>query len=249
MKISIITPNFNGGLYIENCIKSVLSQGVNFEHIIVDSKSTDSSTKIFEKYPHLKIISEKDKGMYYAINSGIKICDGEIITYLNSDDRYPVDSLKKVMSVFKDNLVDYVYGNCRLIDRFENEICVYRVPPISRNLLKKISVVPWAQPSMFFRRSVFNSLGIFNTKYLLASDYHFMKKVIHSNLRGVGLRNILSEFMVREDALSIKYTDEMKIEGIQVKNDLEISDKPVIDFFFNIYRKLFNFHTFFKKIK
>jgi glycosyltransferase involved in cell wall biosynthesis len=248
MKISIITPNFNGGKYIENCIKSVLSQGVNFEHIIVDSKSTDSSIKIFDKYPHLKIISEKDKGMYYAINSGIEICDGDIIAYLNSDDRYPVDTLKKVLSVFNDNLVDYVYGNCKLIDQFENEIYVYKVPPISRNLLKKITVVPWAQPSMFFRRCVFDSLGNFNIKYVLASDYHFMKKVIHSNLKGVGIRSVLSEFMVREDALSAKYLEEMKLEGIQVKNDLKISDKPVIDFFFNIYRKLFNFHTFFKKI-
>jgi glycosyltransferase involved in cell wall biosynthesis len=248
MKISIITPNFNGGKYIENCIKSVLSQGVNFEHIIVDSKSTDSSIKIFDKYPHLKIISEKDKGMYYAINSGIEICDGDIIAYLNSDDRYPVDSLKKVLSVFNDNLVDYVYGNCKLIDQFENEIYVYKVPPISRNLLKKITVVPWAQPSMFFRRCVFDSLGTFNVKYVLASDYHFMKKVIHSNLKGVGIRSVVSEFMVREDALSAKYLGEMKLEGVQVKNDLKINDKLVIDFFFNIYRKLFNFHTFFKKI-
>ena len=68
MKFSIITPNHNGAEYIEGCIKSVLSQNVDFEHIIIDDISTDSSLEILKKYPPLNIISESDNGMYEAIN-------------------------------------------------------------------------------------------------------------------------------------------------------------------------------------
>ena len=108
MKFSIITPNYNGANYLEGCIKSVLSQKVDFEHIIVDSESTDSSLDILKKYPHLIIISEKDHGMYDAINKGIAIAKGDIISYLNCDDRYPDESLLIVLESFKKNEdIDY----------------------------------------------------------------------------------------------------------------------------------------------
>ena len=90
MKFSIITPNHNGANYIEACIKSVLSQNVDFEHIIIDDCSTDSSLEILKKYPHLRIISENDNGMYDAINKGLSIC---IITSLIATIQIP-DSIK-----------------------------------------------------------------------------------------------------------------------------------------------------------
>lgn len=248
MKISIITPNYNNGKYIENCILSVQNQNIDFEHIIVDSKSTDTSLKIFKKYPHLKIISEDDQGMYDAINKGINICQGDIISYLNADDRYPDFALKNVLEGFKNPNIDYLYGDCKLIDSSENEIYVYKVPPFFNYLLKKISVVPWAQPSIFYRRKTFDKIGFFDLKYTLASDYHFMKKVICSDLVGFRSREVLSEFMVRKDALSYKYANEMKLEGIQIKRDLGIKDNFLLDFSYKSYRKMFNFHTLFKKI-
>ena len=82
--------NYNGEKYLEKCIKSVLDQKVDFEHIVVDAESTDSSADILKKYPHLRVIIEKDNGMYDAINKGIAIAQGDIIAYLNCDDRYPV---------------------------------------------------------------------------------------------------------------------------------------------------------------
>ena len=103
MKFTIITPNFNGSKYIEECIQSVMRQKIELEHIIIDGKSTDSSSEIFKKYPHLKIISERDNGMYDAINKGLSISKGDIIAYLNSDDRYPDEALLSVMKSFENN--------------------------------------------------------------------------------------------------------------------------------------------------
>ncbi|SVD65607.1 uncharacterized protein METZ01_LOCUS418461, partial [marine metagenome] len=109
MTFTIITPNYNGAEYIEECIKSVLRQNVDFEHIIIDGISTDSSLEILTSYSHLKIISEKDHGMYDAINKGLSISKGDFISYLNSDDRYPEGSLSRVLYEFNnDNNLDYV---------------------------------------------------------------------------------------------------------------------------------------------
>jgi glycosyltransferase involved in cell wall biosynthesis len=248
MKFSIITPNYNGAEYIEECIKSVLTQNVDFEHIIIDGISTDSSLEILTSYSHLKIISEKDHGMYDAINKGLSISEGDFISYLNSDDRYPKGALSRILYEFNnDKNLDYVYGDCRLIDHLENELYVYRVPPLFKSLLTKITVIPWAQPSVFYKRKVFDDIGNFDINYLLASDYHFMKRILLSKLNGHKVNKVLSHFMKRDEALSFKYSFEMHSEVIQIKNDLGIINRPVLDFFFNSYRKIYNFHTFFKK--
>lgn len=247
MKISIITPNFNGEKYIENCIKSVLDQEVDFEHIIIDSNSTDSSANILKKYPHLKIVCEKDDGMYYAINKGIELSQGEIISYLNVDDRYPIGALKKVLSSFNDHRADYVYGDCRFINTLEKEIYVYKVPPFFNYLLKQITVIPWSQPSFFFRKSVLEKIQCYDVKYYLASDYHFMKQVVRLDFKGIRCKGVLSEFMIRKESLGSKYSNEMQSEVAQIKKDLKIDIFPAIDFIFNSYRKLYNFHTFFSK--
>ena len=250
MTFTIITPNYNGAEYIEECIKSVLRQNVDFEHIIIDGISTDSSLKILKNYSHLKIICEKDHGMYDAINKGLSISKGDFISYLNSDDRYPEGALSRVLYEFNnDKNLDYVYGDCRLIDHLENELYVYRVPPIFKSLLAKITVIPWAQPSVFYKRKVFDDIGSFDINYLLASDYHFMKRVLLSKFNGHKVNKILSDFMKRDEALSSTYSFEMQSEVVQIKNDLGIVNRPVLDFFFNSYRKIYNFHTFIKKIK
>ena len=248
MKFSIITPNYNGAEYIEECIKSVLRQNVDFEHIIIDGISTDSSLEILTSYSHLKIISEKDHGMYDAINKGISIATGDIISYLNCDDRYTDGSLSTVLNAFiKNKPIDYVYGNCRLINHLEKELYVYRVPPIFSKLLGRVTVIPWAQPSIFYKRRVFDNLGLFNNKYSLAADYHFMKRVIFSELKGQKINKVLSCFMKRVDALSFENFDDMNYEVEMIKRELGHKNNQFLDFCFNSYRKIYNFHTFFKK--
>jgi len=246
MKFTIITPNYNGSKYLEKCIESVLSQNVDFEHIVVDGASTDSSLKILKKYPHLKVISEKDEGMYNAVNKGINMAQGDIIAYINCDDRYSDGSLIKVLTAFnKDNNLDYIYGNCRLIDHLENEKYIYKAAPTFNFLLKIITVIPWAQPSVFYKRKVFDKIGLFDIDYLLAADYHFMKRVILFGFIGLRVNTILSNFMIRDDSLGSKYSIDMKSEVVQIKKVLGIKDRILLDLLYNGYRKIYNFHIFF----
>ena len=250
MKFSIITPNHNGANYIEACIKSVLSQNVDFEHIIIDDCSTDSSLEILKKYPHLRIISENDNGMYDAINKGLSISKGELISYLNIDDRYADGALARISYEFdNDTNIDYVYGNCQLIDRFGESLYIYKVPPIYKGLLSKINVIPWAQPSVIFKRKVFDEIGNFNINYLLASDYHFMKRVISSRFNGFRVNMVIAEFMKRTDSLSAQYSHQMKAEVLKINNELQLPTHHLLNLLFNSYRKIYNIHTLFKKSK
>ena len=94
MKISIITPSFNQGEYIEQTILSVLNQSYkNFEHIICDGGSTDGTVDILKKYKHLVWVSEKDAGQSDALNKALSICTGDIIGWINSDDYYHSDDI------------------------------------------------------------------------------------------------------------------------------------------------------------
>ena len=120
-KISIITPSYNQGNYLEQTIDSVLSQNYqNLEYIIIDGGSTDNSVEIIKKHQkHLHYwVSEKDSGQSEAINKGLKIAGGEIINWLNSDDYYTANALKTVAEHFEDESVLVVSGRS---DIWKNE--------------------------------------------------------------------------------------------------------------------------------
>lgn len=115
LKISIITPSFNSGTQIERAIKSVLKQDYkNWEHIIIDGKSTDNTINILKKYKHLIWISEKDKGQADAMNKGFKKCTGDIIAYLNADDYFYPKAFSSVIEEFNKG-AKFVVGNIKVI--------------------------------------------------------------------------------------------------------------------------------------
>ena len=105
MKISVITPSYNQAQFIERTILSVLNQNYpNLEYIIMDGGSTDNTVEILKKYSD-KIIwkSEKDNGQSGAINKGLKMATGDIVTYLNSDDIYELGTFEKIAEFFQKN--------------------------------------------------------------------------------------------------------------------------------------------------
>jgi glycosyltransferase involved in cell wall biosynthesis len=111
LKISIITPSFNSGEFIERAIKSVLEQDYkNFEHIIIDGGSTDNTVEILKRYPHLHWLSEKDNGQADAMNKGFEKSTGDIIVYLNADDYFFPGSFSTVIAEFKKG-AKFVVGN------------------------------------------------------------------------------------------------------------------------------------------
>lgn len=111
IKISVITPSFNSGKYIERAIKSVIEQNYkNFEHIIIDGGSTDGTIETLKKFKHLKWISEPDKGQADAMNKGFKKNTGDVIVYLNADDYFFPEAFSSVIGEFKKG-ADFVMGN------------------------------------------------------------------------------------------------------------------------------------------
>lgn len=115
MKISIITPSYNSGEYIERAIKSVIAQDYkNFEHIIIDGNSTDKTLDILKKYKHLKWVSEPDNGQSDAMNKGFLMMTGDILTYLNADDYFLPGAFSSVIPYFQKG-EKFVVGDVVLI--------------------------------------------------------------------------------------------------------------------------------------
>jgi len=159
--VSIITPSYNHGEFIEETIKSVLSQDYpHIEHIVVDGGSADNTIEILKKYEdRLKWVSEKDKGQSDAINKGFRMARGKIFAWLNSDDIYLPRAVSKAVE-FLGNRPDIkmIYGNARFCDERGKIIGEYRPPEVFdyKSLAFYNSI---CQPSTFFRRDAFFDVG------------------------------------------------------------------------------------------
>ena len=186
MKISIITVSYNSENFIESCINSIISQSYkDIEYIIIDGSSKDNTLKIIKKYSNYtsKIISEPDKGIYDAMNKGIKIAKGEIIGFLHSDDLYANNKvLSKVAAIFRENSsLDACYADLVYV-RQKDTSRVVRYWKSSKFILGSFSK-GWSppHPTFFVRRSVYERFGDFNLNYPIVSDVELMMRFLEIN--------------------------------------------------------------------
>lgn len=182
MRISIITVVYNNKATIANAIESVLSQNYDdIEYIIIDGKSTDGTLDVINHYSSRisKIVSENDKGIYDAMNKGLRLATGDVIGILNSDDFYANNSiLNEVMSQFnKDHDLDILYGDLVYVkpDDVNKLVRKWKSKPYNSNFFENGDVPP--HPSLFVSSRVYKEAGHFNLKYRLASDYEFMLRI------------------------------------------------------------------------
>ncbi len=186
MKISIITATYNSQQHLESCIKSVIAQkDVDLEYIIVDGQSTDQTLAIINQYKnHIAVVvSEKDNGIYDALNKGLAVATGEVIGILHSDDFFPNDDiLKQVVNVFEKPIINIVYGNLDYVDRADPQKIIrkWRSKPFHKNLFN------WgwmpAHPTFYARKNLFKRLGNYNLTYKSAADYDLMLRFMYKNL-------------------------------------------------------------------
>jgi glycosyltransferase len=168
-KISIITVSFNSAQTIGDTLKSIAAQSYpNIEHIIVDGASTDQTMQIVAGFPHVaKCISEKDEGIYFAMNKGIAMASGDVIGILNADDLYADNGVvAKVAAVFEDSAVEATYADLVFVDREDvSKVVMYNgwMPP---------------HPTFFVRRSLYEKYGLFNTILRSAADYELMLRFL-----------------------------------------------------------------------
>lgn len=177
---SVITPSWNQGAYLGDCIESVLMQGdADFEHLIFDNCSTDSTADVIAKYSHVRCVRERDRGQSDAINKGFLAAKGEIICWLNSDDAYPSGLFRRLRELFDDPEVNVVFGDVlqRNYDGTPDAIA-------SARFEKREDLVRWwsrdvklHQPAIFFRQSVRKNIGLLNESLHYAMDYEYWWRI------------------------------------------------------------------------
>lgn len=195
MKISVVTATWNSGKTIKDTIESVLHQKyTNVEHIIKDGGSKDDTVAICEDYKRrfyssadapgskiktMKIVSEKDCGIYDAMNKGIEMASGDIIGILNSDDFYTSDDvLQKVADEFqKDSSLEAVYGDIHFVKPENLKKCTrYYSSKSFRPWLLRFGFMP-AHPSFYVRREVYEKYGLYDLQFRTSSDFEWMVRL------------------------------------------------------------------------
>ena len=175
--VSIITPSFNSARFLAETIKSVKNQTYpHIEHIVVDGGSDDGTLVILKQFPHLRWISEPDQGQSQAINKGFRMASGGIIGWLNSDDTYNPDTVRRAVDFLQQNPdIDLVYGDCQIIDENSLPIGLIKAKPFDRIKLLDVNLIP--QPTIFMRRSVLTDSGGVDEQLHYCMDREFWLRI------------------------------------------------------------------------
>lgn len=184
-KVSVITAVLNKRDCIEGCIKSILSQThKKIEHIIIDGGSTDGTIDIVNTYRDkiAKVVSEKDNGLYEALNKGIKSATGDIICFLNADDIYGYDkAVEDAVSAINAHGVDSAYGDLVYVSHRHPEKIVrfWRSSTCSDNKIRLGWMPP--HPTFFVKKNVYDRFGSFDPSFAIAADYEIMLRFLYKN--------------------------------------------------------------------
>ncbi len=219
MKVSIITVTYNSAATLQDTLESVKRQDYpNIEHILVDGASKDGTVNIIKSYPHVaKYVSEKDKGLYDAINKGILMSTGDVIGILNSDDFFPHDKvISNMVKCLTENNADAVFGDIAFV-RPENLRRIVRLYSSRRFSPRKFAYgyMP-AHPSFYVKRKFYEEYGLYKLDYKIAADYELLMRFMHSNqlkyvyqpevmvymrTGGVSNKNVLSRYVLNKEII------------------------------------------------
>lgn len=247
MKVSIITVVYNNEKTIENSVLSVLSQSYNnIEYIIIDGGSNDNTITIIEQYSHRLggFVSEKDEGIYDAMNKGIRLATGDIIGILNSDDLYnDTEIIANVVAAFCENRqAKLVYGDLVyvLADDTDKVVRRWTSKKYFPRFFEQGNVPP--HPALFVAKEVYLECGLFEVNFKLAADYDFMlrafkkygtssiylkKLMVRMRLGGATNKSLLN--ILKGNAEIVK---SWKINGLRV---------PLMLMPYRIFRRLIQF--------
>jgi glycosyltransferase len=184
VKISVVTATWNAERTLQDCFNSVAQQKYpNIEHVVVDGFSSDSTLDIInENIDQIHIFkSERDNGIYDALNKGFKLSTGDVVGILHSDDFYYDNSvLKKVAEAFQDSSVDYVYGDIQMINPEGQQVRYWKAGPLLNGKIKSTQI---PHPSLFLSRRLIQRLEPpFDSSYRISAD--LKQQLIFANILG-----------------------------------------------------------------
>jgi len=183
MKVTIITVCYNSEKYIRSAIESVLSQTYkDIEYVVVDGNSSDTTVDIIKSYEpqfcgRMKWTSEKDNGIYDAMNKGIAMATGDIIGILNSDDLFTTsDSIKKIVSIFSEKDIDCTYADLYYVSQNDTDKIIRNWRSGKRMAFSK----GWhpAHPTFYTKKAIYQQYGLFNLTYKFAADFELMLRFV-----------------------------------------------------------------------
>ncbi len=208
--ISIVTPCLNAAATIEEALESVRSQGYpSVEHLVIDGGSTDGTLEILERAEGVRHVSEPDGGRVEAVNKGVEMATGEVIGWLNADDRYEPGALLAVGEAFaRSPQAPWATGYCRIIDGRGEEIRK-GVTAYKNAFLRRFSYSLYltqnfvSDPATFVRRDVLREAGPLDERYAISHDYDLWLRVARHG-DPVVLRRYLSSFRMVEGTISME---------------------------------------------
>lgn len=183
MKVTIITATLNNSSTITETINSALSQDFfDIEHIFIDGSSSDGTLEIIEGYQSknksIRLFSEKDNGVYNALNKGLNLATGDIIGFLHSDDVFGSKTIiSEINSIFESNDVDGVYGDLQYVKNtnISKIIRNWKSRKFYPEMIKNAWMPP--HPTLFLKKSVYEKHGNFNPTYKISADYEFILRI------------------------------------------------------------------------
>jgi glycosyltransferase involved in cell wall biosynthesis len=215
-KISIITVTKNSENFLQDNIDSLKKQSYqNFEHIIVDGASTDKTLEIIKNNSNriTKWISKPDKGLYYAMNEGLKLCSGDIIGILNSDDIYFTEALSIVNNYFQTNDIDFLFGSV-----FKHKLMHGFYP---KKIYWTFGFYTTHSVGFFIKKKSHDKIGSYNTKYKWSADYDlFYRMIVKNKMKGVATKKneVFGDFRPGGLSSKIRYIDFLR-ENNQIRID------------------------------
>ena len=204
-KISIITVTKNSEKFLQENINSLKNQTYqNFEHIIVDGASTDNTLKIIKTNSDkiTKWISEPDEGLYHAMNKALKLCSGDIIGILNSDDKFSPEALSIVDNYFQTNDIDFLFGSV-----FKHKLMHGFYP---KRIHWTFGFYTTHSVGFFIKKKSHDSIGFYNTKYKWSADYDlFYRMIVKKKMKGMATKKteVLGKFRPGGLSSRIRYID------------------------------------------
>lgn len=185
MKVAIITVCYNSAETIESAIQTVLSQDYpDVEYIVVDGASSDRTLEIIDQYRDRisQVISEPDKGVYDAINKGIKAASADVVGLMHSDDLYAHPRvISDIVAAFKQHGTDAVYGDLEYVSRTETDKVIrnWQSKPYHRKLFKQGWMPP--HPTLYVKRELFDKYGYYNLDLRISADYELMLRYFYKH--------------------------------------------------------------------
>jgi len=217
-KISIVTPSYNQGQFIEDTIQSVLNQNYpNFEHIIIDNCSTDKTIEILKRYPHLDWISEPDRGQSHGLNKGFHRARGEWILWLNADDYYLLGVFERIARAYADHPeFDVIYGEAMFVDKAENQIRIKRDHAFDYKILLYYGCYI-ASTATSFRRRIFDDGVFLDPSYKVTMDYEYFVRLASMGYRFGFVPAPLAAFRWHDSNISSRFATRRRYERLTVQ--------------------------------